>query len=338
MKKFLIAVAVSITIMASAMSMHLFAAEDYIIEKGDNLWDISDSKLEDTLLWPKLWNVNPEIENPDLIYPGTKIRIPSPEELQHIPPMPLKKKKRMVRKTEPKHVFKQRKLKTQKYIISGDRFISSGWIADEFPGIGTIKHGAFGHEIAGEGETVYLQLGEGGNPGPYISLRNAKTVPGMYLALRNAKTVRHPVTEELIGYQVQVTGILQATGMEGDLTKALITTSYDEISEGNAIISYTPVDPPLIQKNPRRPDISGYVISSHTTGDLSGEGDVIFLDKGETDGLKVGDVFSAMATSPVERISGELQVISLRPTTASAVLLGSTEEITIGSMWGQPKK
>ncbi|UCH46282.1 MAG: LysM peptidoglycan-binding domain-containing protein [Nitrospiraceae bacterium] len=325
MKKIIVAVAASVAIMASVMSMHLFAAEDYIIQKGDNLWDISDSKLDDTLLWPKLWNVNPEIENPDLIYPGTRIRIPSPEELQKISPVPLKKKKRRVKKAEPKHIFKQRELITQKYIISRDLFISSGWIAKEFPGIGMVKHEARGGEIAGEGETVYLQLEEGGSPGNYI-------------ALRNARTVKHPMTGELIGYQVKVTGILEATGMDGNLTKALITTSYDDVEVGNAILPYTPVDPPLIQENPRRPDMSGYVISTHTTGHISGEGDVIFLDKGESDGLKVGDVFSAITDSPVERVDGELQVISLRPTTASAVLLSSNKEITIGSKWGQPKK
>ena len=53
---------------------------EQIIKKGETLWDISDDKLEDTFLWPKLWNVNPDIDNPDFIYPGLKIIIPSREE------------------------------------------------------------------------------------------------------------------------------------------------------------------------------------------------------------------------------------------------------------------
>ena len=48
----------------------------YIIVKGDTLWDISNSFLKDPFLWPLIWKVNPYIANPDLIYPGQKIRIP----------------------------------------------------------------------------------------------------------------------------------------------------------------------------------------------------------------------------------------------------------------------
>src|SRR4030067_2127685 len=55
--------------------------EDYLIEKGDTLWDISDSKLQDPFLWPRLWKGNPQIKNPDLIYPGDKLKIPSREAL-----------------------------------------------------------------------------------------------------------------------------------------------------------------------------------------------------------------------------------------------------------------
>ena len=58
---------------------------EYIVEKKDTLWDISNANLQDPFLWPKLWSVNPHIENPDLIYPGTKIIIPSKEELMRMP-------------------------------------------------------------------------------------------------------------------------------------------------------------------------------------------------------------------------------------------------------------
>ena len=50
--------------------------KDYTVAKGDTLWDISNNELKDPFLWPKVWKENPEIKNPDLIYPGQKIRIP----------------------------------------------------------------------------------------------------------------------------------------------------------------------------------------------------------------------------------------------------------------------
>ena len=49
--------------------------KDYTIEKGDTLWDISRKELSDSFLWPKVWKENPEIKNPDRIYPKQKIKL-----------------------------------------------------------------------------------------------------------------------------------------------------------------------------------------------------------------------------------------------------------------------
>src|SRR5438270_4386689 len=49
--------------------------EEYTITKGDTLWDLSQKFLNNPWYWPKIWSLNPAIENPHWIYPGNKLRI-----------------------------------------------------------------------------------------------------------------------------------------------------------------------------------------------------------------------------------------------------------------------
>ncbi|WP_087023579.1 LysM peptidoglycan-binding domain-containing protein [Thaumasiovibrio subtropicus] len=49
--------------------------DTYTVKKGDTLWDISAYFLESPWLWPQLWQNNPAIENPHLIYPGDVLHL-----------------------------------------------------------------------------------------------------------------------------------------------------------------------------------------------------------------------------------------------------------------------
>lgn len=107
LKKLLAVLAVSLLTLAgfaSAVDLRPDHPDTYVVKKGDTLWDISARFLRQPWLWPEIWQANPQIENPHLIYPGDEISLAylngqmklvklSPEvrreQLDPIPPLPL---------------------------------------------------------------------------------------------------------------------------------------------------------------------------------------------------------------------------------------------------------
>ena len=60
---------------ADVLSIKKDAPKQYVVKKGDTLWDISGVYLSEPWLWPQLWQMNPQINNPHLIYPGDALAL-----------------------------------------------------------------------------------------------------------------------------------------------------------------------------------------------------------------------------------------------------------------------
>lgn len=53
-----------------AAQMRADHPQTYVVKRGDTLWDIAGRFLQKPWLWPEIWQANPQVRNPHLIYPG----------------------------------------------------------------------------------------------------------------------------------------------------------------------------------------------------------------------------------------------------------------------------
>jgi LysM repeat protein len=300
--------------------------EEYIVKKGDTLWDISDSKLNDNFLWPKLWKFNPQIKNPDLIFPGDKLTIPSKEEFMKM--FPELKEEAPVAKTSEAPEVKEPEVvevikRPKKYIVDKNMFIGSGWISEDYPSVGKVISTSDERSIVGKDDVIYIEAPENTACGD------------KFYVIHKAKKVKHPKTNSFIGYLITVPGVIEVTGKVDKISKAKVAMSFEEIQVGDGLLPYDELEPPTVPEVTRSPDINGYIIESYRTTLMANEGDIVFIDKGEKNGINVGDMFSVLSETFPHAPIGTIQVVELKPEVSKAVLIDTKQEVIVGNSWGK---
>lgn len=62
-------------VLAAEATVRADSPQRYTVVEGDTLWDVAGRFLEQPWLWPQVWQINPQIDNPDLIFPGDVIEL-----------------------------------------------------------------------------------------------------------------------------------------------------------------------------------------------------------------------------------------------------------------------
>ncbi|MGC4069195.1 MAG: LysM peptidoglycan-binding domain-containing protein [Polyangiaceae bacterium] len=57
----------------------------HTVRAGDTMWDLCGHYLGNPWDWPRIWSYNPDVQNPNWIYPGDQLRFRSPDESGRAP-------------------------------------------------------------------------------------------------------------------------------------------------------------------------------------------------------------------------------------------------------------
>lgn len=71
----MIALLVALPLLAQDVEIREDHPGEYVVQEGDTLWDIAGRFLTQPWQWPAIWQANPQIENPHLIYPGDRLTL-----------------------------------------------------------------------------------------------------------------------------------------------------------------------------------------------------------------------------------------------------------------------
>ena len=225
----------------------------YTIKKGDTLWDISSNFLKDPFLWPKLWERNPYITNPHLIFPGNPIRLSATEAVKReepkkvveekpkelvkeaevkkveAPPPPVEKKPELVSEVKPVKAV-EKPVKVEEKPVYFPEIRDAGFMTDiPYQGIGIVLEGKEGKTLMSAGDIIYL------------AFRTSESIltGNKYTVIRPSREIRHPITARTIGKKYNIVGNIQIIDRYGNFFTAKITESFNVIEVGDFVQPYS---------------------------------------------------------------------------------------------------
>lgn len=163
----------------------------------------------------------------------------------------------------------------------------------------------------------------------YLHLTKASTIEvGAHVTLyRRINEIFHPAKGKYLGDLFTNVGIGLITEIAQGLATVRIVRSWGPVNAGDRAIRFVP-PPPEEPPVPGRslPSVPGYIIAFPPSLSLIAQTHIVYIDWGRNDGLRAGDRLDVLRTStnvPVQRI-GELKVLALEDTTATALVVRST--------------
>jgi LysM domain len=260
------------------------APEFHLVKKGDTLWQISQGYYGDAHNWPRLWSMNPQIENPHWIYPGDQLRTNQRGAAQPTATSNRLGAIGLAASKDGRNGF----IGGTRTLPAGTVFLrDQGYIGDpDKDDWGELVGAKEDRMILLEGDTVYLVMKKG------VDVRVGQRL-NLYRPIRSAPRVsgaRRPP-----GALVKVFGTVRIDGWDKKerIAKGVLIESIDAVERGTRVgpvgRRFDVVPPKQAGAQVEARLLTG--IHPHT---YYGGQQVVFIDKGKSDGLVPGNRLRAL--------------------------------------------
>ncbi|MEP1217476.1 MAG: LysM peptidoglycan-binding domain-containing protein [Marinobacter sp.] len=315
MRKLLYALAASMLLLTSwaqaAPDLRSDHPERYTVVKGDTLWDISARFLNNPWYWPEIWHVNPQVQNPHLIYPGDELAlvyIDGEPRVTKVSSDRVVKLSPKVRSEAIDTPIPAIPLDAISSFLSDTRIVS----AEELNGAPYVLEGEDGRIVTGAGDRIYAR---GEKPADNLGV------------FRRSKEFRDPETGEFLGLEARSIARGEVIAENGDVLTLMLKQSSEEVRIADRLLvseerrittSFVPSSPDS--------DIEAQMISVEGGVSQIGQFDVVAINRGEREGLKPGNVMAVLKSGNLVRDPVTNETIELPSERAGLMMVFQTYE------------
>ncbi|WP_460119407.1 LysM peptidoglycan-binding domain-containing protein [Pseudomonas sp. S2_C03] len=271
--------------------------QQYTVVAGDTLWDIAGKFLREPWKWPELWQVNPQIQNPNLIYPGDLLSLVY---VDGQPRLTLNrgasrgtiKLSPRVRSSPVADAIPSIPLQAINSFLLSNRIVDKAEDFDKAPYI-----------VAGDAERVLSGTGD-----RIFARGHFDQQHPVYGIFRQGKVYTDPESKEFLGINADDIGGGEVVATEGDVATLALQRTTQEVRLGDRLFSSEErsINSTFMPSAPAS-EINGLIIDVPRGVTQIGALDVVTLNKGQRDGLAEGNVLVVMKTGETvrDRITGQ---------------------------------
>ena len=303
------------SLLADTLALKPNHPDTYVVKKGDTLWHISNVFLQSPWHWPEIWQNNPKVANPHLIYPGDRLTLvwidgkPRLMVAQQggndngsshmspnirassldsaIPAIPLEKINAFLSKSR---ITDSATLDAAPYVVAGDGK----------------------HLLSGVGDKLYARG----------DFSDDNKLYGVY---RKGDVFVDPDSGETLGIEALEIGAGRVITVENTIANMAVNESREEIRINDRLLptEEKKITAMFYPKAPSKP-ITGVLLSVEKGVSQVGPMNIITINKGAREGLEVGDILAIHQAGETVKDKVKNEVIRLPDVRAGLLMVFRT--------------